>query len=154
MMPFTIMFHNWRGVKSFDQMNPTAAAKQFGMSYQPVLLSWEQWQPKVYAGATTPVFVHVVNDADDFSDLCRHADLSGNSSAAMAASPGGGQLECRRSSITAHGAVRFRWCPRQCALDGQYKLIGQLKRRGQVISTNETPIFVADRSSRHIRARR
>ena len=44
-MPFTITFHNWRGIKAFDQMKPTAASKQFGISYQPVLLSWEQWTP-------------------------------------------------------------------------------------------------------------
>jgi hypothetical protein len=69
LMPFTITFHNWRGIKSFDQMVPTAASKQFGVSYHDVLLSFEHWQPNVYAGATTPVYVHVVNDSDRFKDL-------------------------------------------------------------------------------------
>src|SRR4051812_23962141 len=46
-MPFTICFHNWRGIRSFAEMKPTAAAEQFGISYQPVLLSWEHWQPNV-----------------------------------------------------------------------------------------------------------
>jgi hypothetical protein len=39
--------------------------------------------------------------------------------------------------------------PAANAVDGQYKLIGQLKRRGEVISTNETPIFVASKQWAH-----
>src|SRR5205823_6357706 len=69
LMPFTITFHNWRGVRTFDQMKPTAAAKQFGTSYQPVLLSWENWQPQVYAGATIKPIAHVINDSESFEDL-------------------------------------------------------------------------------------
>jgi hypothetical protein len=69
LMPFTITFRNWRNIKSFDEMQPTAAAIQMGTSYSPVLLSWECWTPQAYAGTTIKVIAHVVNDADDFSDL-------------------------------------------------------------------------------------
>jgi hypothetical protein len=68
-MPFTITFRNWRGIKSFAEMQPTAAADQFGTSYQPVLLSWENWTPQVYTGTKGKLIAHIVNDADDFSDL-------------------------------------------------------------------------------------
>ena len=143
-MPFTITFHNWRGIKSFAQMNPTAAAKQFGTSYQPVLLSFEHWQPQVYAGATTPVFVHVVNDSDDFQDL---ADMLMEWK--LVASDGGlaawGQQEVPPVKYYGSWRGQIPVAPAVHAPDGQYKLIGHLKRRGQVISTNETPIYVASR---------
>ena len=41
LMPFTILFYNWSGISSFDQMKPKPAMEQLGVSYQPVLLSWE-----------------------------------------------------------------------------------------------------------------
>ncbi len=49
-MPFTILFHNWSGITSFDQMKPKPAMEQLGLSYQPVLLSWELWSPQVVCG--------------------------------------------------------------------------------------------------------
>ena len=68
-MPFTILFYNWNGITSFDQMKPKPAMEQMGLSYQPVLLSWELWTPQVYAGSTVRPIAHIVNDADDGSDL-------------------------------------------------------------------------------------
>ena len=143
-MPFTIAFKNWRGVKSFDQMEPTAAAKQFGTSYQPILLSFEHWQPNVYAGATTPVYVHVVNDSDEFRDLGETL-LEWK----LVADDGGlaawGQLEVPAVKYygTWRGQIDVK--PADNATPGEYRLVGHLKRRGEAISTNETPIFVAPR---------
>ena len=68
-MPFTILFDNWKGIRSFDQMKPKPAMRQMGISYQPVLMSWEMWTPQVYAGSDVQPIAHVINDADDFSDL-------------------------------------------------------------------------------------
>ena len=68
-MPFTITFHNWRGIKSFEEMKPTAAVTQFDMSYRPILLSWENYKPHIYAGRHLKALAHIINDADDFSDL-------------------------------------------------------------------------------------
>ena len=147
-MPFTITFHNWRGIKSFMQMNPTAAARQFGTSYQPVLLSFEHWQPQVYAGAKTPVFVHVVNDSDDFKDLAETLiewRLIG-SDGAMAA---WGQQEVPPVPYYGSWRGQFPVTPAATARVGQYRLIGELKRRGEVISRNETPVFVATRQWAH-----
>ena len=65
LMPFTILFHNWDGISSFDQMKPKPAMNQMGISYQPVLLSWELWTPQVYAGTTVRAIAHVINDAEN-----------------------------------------------------------------------------------------
>lgn len=63
-MPFTIMFYNWDGIRSFADMHPKPAAYQYGISYQPVLLSWELWQPNLKAGNDLDFRLHVVNDDD------------------------------------------------------------------------------------------
>src|ERR1700722_3858776 len=68
-MPFTIGFANWAGITNFDQMHPNPSMDQFGVSYQPVLLSWEMWTPQCYAGSRIHAIAHVINDADDFSGL-------------------------------------------------------------------------------------
>jgi len=68
-MPFTIIFHEWDGIKSFAEMKPKPAAYQYGVSYQPILLSWENWQMNVYAGSTLNPVLHVVNDDDLTRDL-------------------------------------------------------------------------------------
>ena len=68
-MPFTILFHNWDGIRNFAQMRPKPAAYQYGISYQPVLLSWESWQMNVRAGNVFSSVLHVVNDDDQGRDL-------------------------------------------------------------------------------------
>lgn len=70
-MPFTIMFFNWDGVSSFAQMGAKPAAYQYQESYQPVLLSWENWQYNAKSGGVLHPVCHIVND----DDLCR--DLVG-----------------------------------------------------------------------------
>ena len=152
LMPFTITFHNWRGVTSFDQMKPTAAAKQFGVSYQPVLLSFENWQPNVYAGKKATVFAHVVNDADDFKDLTdakiewEFGSLRGNIA-----------VPTVRYYGTWTTAVELT-PPKEAT--GEIKLIGRIVQNGKTIATNETAIFVGgainqtkpQRSGRQIKA--
>ena len=65
LMPFTTLFYNWSGISSFDQMKPKPAMEQLGISYQPILLSWEMWTPQVYSGSKVRSVAHVINDADD-----------------------------------------------------------------------------------------
>lgn len=69
--PFTILFLNWHTVKTFTDMDPKPVAWQARISYQPVLLSWENWQSQVYSGATIHPIAHVINDSEDFSSLVR-----------------------------------------------------------------------------------
>ena len=67
--PFTIMFRNWHTIKSFMEMDPKPVTHQARLSYQPVLVSWESWQNQVYAGTTIHPIAHIINDADNFSDI-------------------------------------------------------------------------------------
>ncbi|MDB4892150.1 MAG: glycoside hydrolase family 2 barrel, partial [Gemmatimonadetes bacterium] len=67
--PFTILFHNWHGITRFEDMKPKPLGAQYGVSYQPVLLSWELWTSQVYAGTTIKPVAHVVNDDEKFTDL-------------------------------------------------------------------------------------
>lgn len=67
--PFTILFYNWNNVERFIDMDPKPVALQARISYQPVLLSWENWTSQCYAGSSVHPIVHVVNDADDGTDL-------------------------------------------------------------------------------------
>lgn len=67
--PFTIMFRNWHTARNLIDMNPKPVTRQARISYQPVLLSWENWQSQVYAGSTIQPIGHIINDSEDFSDL-------------------------------------------------------------------------------------
>jgi beta-galactosidase len=69
LMPFTIQFFNWAGIKSFDEMKPKPSMYQMGASYSPILTSFEMWTPNVYAGTHLHAIAHIVNDSEDFSDL-------------------------------------------------------------------------------------
>ena len=68
-MPFTIMFRNWHTVETFTDMEAKPVTRQAKLSYQPVLLSWENWQTQVYAGAILYPVAHIINDLEDFSTL-------------------------------------------------------------------------------------
>jgi len=67
--PFTILFRNWHTISTFTDMVAKPVAWQAKLSYSPVLLSWENWQTQVYAGSRVSPVAHIINDADDFSDL-------------------------------------------------------------------------------------
>jgi beta-galactosidase len=137
LMPFTITFHNWRGIKSFADMKPTAASVQFGASYQPVLLSWENWHSQVYAGTKVKLFAHVINDAEDFSDLT-NATLSYTIGGVATTIP----LPPR---VPYYGAARVPVelnLPASLA-SGEYPLKGWIVSGGKEVSRNETTLFVA-----------
>lgn len=142
-MPFSIIFFDWDEVASFAEMKPKPAAYQYGISYQPVLLSWEIWNTNAKAGAKLPVFAHIVND----DDLGR--DLSG------------ARIEWRVESadrlVAASGTIPVpevkyygTWAGRlEIALPanlatGFYKLKGSvLLEDGTVVSRNDCEFFAA-----------
>jgi beta-galactosidase len=74
-MPFTILFYNWSGIESFEQMKPKPAMEQMALSYQPVLMSWELWTKQVYAGKPLQLTAHIINDSESGEPL-NHAKLS------------------------------------------------------------------------------
>ena len=148
LMPFTILFYNWNGVTSFQQMGPKPAAEQLGVAYQPVLLSWELWTPQVYAGAHLRAVAHVINDAEDNSELAG-AELKY-------------QVQDRDGRVIAEGRRALPPLPyygtwhADCAIDvpteaptGDYRLLGTVSVAGKVVSHNDAPLFMAGKEWRH-----
>lgn len=139
--PFTIMFRNWHTVKTFGDMDPKPVTNQARISYQPVLLSWEHWQPHAYAGMTLSPIAHIINDSDDFSDL-RDVKLV---------------VRLLDEAYTIHSAdtIRLRDIPyydihsEKVSLrlpdhlfEGHYNIEGIVLSRNQEVSRNVSPVFV------------
>ena len=146
-MPFTIIFHNWDGVGSFAEMKPKPAAYQYGISYQPILLSWENWKYNIYAGSAQEVVMHIVNDDDCCRDL-ENAEVRW-------------RLVNRRKTSVASGVEKLPAIPyygtmsRKVTVNvpvdtptGTYTLIGEVLKDGKTISHNSTEMFIADKSWR------
>ncbi len=141
-MPFTIMFHNWDGVESFAQMGPKPAAYQYGVSYQPVLLSWELWAHNLYAGNGFSAVMHIVNDSDDFSDL-EGASVEWALEDINRIPVAAGRVELPR--IEYYGTLRTSLditIPHDTPT-GRYTLQGTVMREGRIVARNSTELFVA-----------
>ncbi len=141
-MPFTILFYNWSGIDSFDQMKPKAALEQMALSYQPVLLSWELWTPQAYAGSKLRSFAHVINDADDGAPLT-NATLTCH----LIASDG---KESCRANIDLPPIPYYDAWRKVIELDspgnlktGEYVLAGSITIGSRTVSTNCTDLFIA-----------
>jgi len=141
-MPFTIIWFDWKGILRFEDMRPKPVAEQMRISYQPVLLSWELWKSQVYAGAQVRCMAHLVNDAEDFSGLSGTRLLwqvmgrDGKSVAAgQAALPDAPYYQARSLPVTVA-------LPSDLAT-GDYALTGQIIKGGTTISSNSAPLFVA-----------
>lgn len=142
-MPFTIMFHNWDGISSFVDMKPKPVAKQYQISYQPILLSWENWHSQVYAGDKLPVVAHVVND----DDYCN--DLVGASLHWWIEKDGNEVLSGERILPT----VLYYQTSRQPLTisipaylsTGYYTLKGEIRIGDRKVSYNENELFIAGR---------
>jgi len=140
--PFSIIFHNWWGISGFDDMKPKPITRQYALSYQPVLLSWELWTPQVYAGSTIRPVAHIVNDGDsgeNLDGLSLHyllSDLSGKpwleGRAPLPATPYYA-ARSTRLSIRIPAALPT----------AEYTLSGVILRGGDTLSRNQTRIFVA-----------
>lgn len=140
-MPFTIVFHNWDGVKSFSEMKPKPAARQYQLSYQPVLLSWENWQSQVYAGNKLSVVAHVVNDDDagnDLSDVRLHWWIERDGKKVISG-------ENEFPLIPYYGTDK-----QALAIDipqnlptGDYMLKGEVYSKDKKVSYNESEVFIA-----------
>ncbi len=140
--PFTIMFRNWHTIKTFMEMDPKPVTHQARLSYQPVLISWENWQNQVYAGSAIHPTAHIINDADDFSDIPK------------------GKLVIRlldkaytvwyRDTIMLPGIKYFDIYSKKLSITlpsslmtGDYTLEGILYSQGKEISRNNTALFIA-----------
>jgi len=142
LMPFTIFFYNWSGIASFDQMKPKPAMEQLGVSYQPVLLSWELWTPQVYAGTKLRAIAHVINDAEDGAALTKAALVY-----QVRAKDGG---ECCQGKVDLPAIPYFGTWSKPVSLDlpaglatGEYIISGSIVAGGRTISTNWVGAFIA-----------
>ncbi|HOC56746.1 MAG TPA: glycoside hydrolase family 2 TIM barrel-domain containing protein [Verrucomicrobiota bacterium] len=142
LMPFTILFHNWSGISSFEQMKPKPAMEQLGVSYQPVLLSWELWTPQVYAGTQTRAFAHVINDADNGAPLT-------NATLLYQVQTQGGRRFCQGTMnlppIPYYGtwrkAIEFDLPP--AFATAPCRITGSIISGNRILSTNSVGLFVA-----------
>jgi hypothetical protein len=141
-MPFTTFFYNWAGISSFDQMRPKPAMEQLGVSYQPVLLSWELWKPQVYAERGVSPILHVINDAEDGSALvgatvvCQIRGKDGTEYTR-------GKLEVPEIPYFGHWEEKLGLVLPEGLATGEYVLCGSIVVGGRTISTNWVNFFAA-----------
>lgn len=143
-MPFTILFHNWYNIQSFADMNPKPVLTQYGISYQPVLLSWELWATQLYAGSTVKAIAHVINESDDFSDLSNAQliyelqDKDGNAIVSQKINLGNiPYFDIKTKEVKIN-------IPRKTKT-GNYTIVGKVLEKGKLISKNSQPVFIAQR---------
>src|SRR5687768_6167830 len=146
LMPFTILFHNWKGITSFDQMKPKPAMEQLAHSYAPVLLSWEMWTPQVYAGSTISGFAHVVNDAEDGRALKGATfsyELVSNGPVFKAVAAG----KVKMPEVEYYGVYKtpFSIAIPADSPEGEYTLKGRVMVGKKLITSNTCDLFIAGR---------
>lgn len=140
-MPFTILFHNWDGIKSFAEMNPKPVARQYRISYQPILLSWENWQSQIYAGSKLSVTAHVVNDDGRCRELSNARLIWQIEKEGVKAAEG----ELSLPLIPYYGTYK-----QSLSIDvpqglstGTYTLKGEIWKGNEKVSYNESELFIA-----------
>lgn len=142
LMPFTILFHNWSGITSFDQMKAKPAMSQLAIAYQPVLLSWELWTPHVYAGSVLHPTAHVINDADDYSAV-KNAVLVYRLRARDGHEVLKSELPLPEIAYYQTWSKHFELHMPKELQTGDYVLSGEIVSAGRTLSTNWTDLFVA-----------
>ncbi|HEV7779832.1 MAG TPA: glycoside hydrolase family 2 TIM barrel-domain containing protein [Chitinophagaceae bacterium] len=142
--PFTILFYNWNNVERFVDMGPKPVTKQARLSYQPILLSWENWQSQVYAGSVINPIVHIVNDDDGFSDLVNAKlvyELQDNSGRVLTSDT------INLSDITYYSTWQKKLAmklPSQLPM-GDYQLAGKVIAAGKLVSENYDKLFIGNK---------
>ena len=152
LMPFTILFYNWSGIASFDEMKAKPVMAAMRTAYQPVLLSWENWTSQLYAGQELRPIAHVINDDDHKGEL-RKATLEYSLR-------GKDGKEFASGKATLPNIAYFGTWKKALSLKipsnlptGEYLLTGSVMVSGEVRSTNYAPVFVAgsDWAKQHAR---
>ncbi len=142
--PFTILFYNWNNVQQFVDMGPKPVTKQAKLSYQPILVSWENWQTQVYAGRIINPIVHIVNDDDGFRDLLNARfvyELLDN-----------GGLSVAGDTIVLPAIAYYSTWQQKLSVKlssqlkmGNYRLVGKIIKEGKVISENYDKLFISNK---------
>jgi beta-galactosidase len=142
--PFTILFSNWHGITRFEDMKPKPLGAQYKTSYSPVLLSWENWKPQVYAGSTITPVVHVVNDDEQGADHERLTVSYGLVDSTGTMKVRGGMKFGDVKYYAAKSAPITLQIPADLP-PGRYTLSGVLMQADVILADNSTPIFIAKR---------
>ncbi len=143
LMPFTIMFYNWDGIRSFADMEPKPAAYQYGISYQPVLLSWELWQPDLKAGNTLDCRVHIVND-DDYGRALSGAGVEWKIEDANRRTVVSGHIDVPEIGYYGTWSDALHISIPECLPTGEYTLYGYIiGKDGKALSHNSEKLFIA-----------
>ncbi len=142
--PFTIMFYNWHTVKNFSDMGPKPVTGQVRISYQPVLLSWENWTPNIYSGSELVSRAHIVNDSEDglkLTGITLHYELRDLLQRTI----------IKDSSVIpdipyygTHSQKILINIPPEL-VTGYYQLAGWVFQGTRMISENRFTVFIADR---------
>jgi beta-galactosidase len=155
-MPFTSSATQAHLAKTADEIrwNPMIT-EAYKTSYQPVLLSWENYQPHLYAGRTLSLPTYITNDADDGRNL-RGIVVKWK------------LINTEDSSVALKGDLTFdKTIPhyqvgiQTLSIDlpstlktAQYILTGSAVEDGKVISKNETKIYIAQKPVEKITRKR
>src|SRR5262249_42103648 len=143
LMPFTILFSNWSGIASFEQMKPKPAMTALRTAYQPVRLSWELWTPQVYAGTEIVPIAHVIND-DELGRELRDATIEFH----LRSKDGRDALSDHISipALPYYGAWS-KAIPLKIPADlatGDYVFTGEIIAQSEKRSSNFVDLFIAD----------
>eukprot|EP00831_Metopus_contortus_P010365 TRINITY_DN14034_c0_g4_i1.p1 TRINITY_DN14034_c0_g4~~TRINITY_DN14034_c0_g4_i1.p1 ORF type:complete len:741 (+),score=134.79 TRINITY_DN14034_c0_g4_i1:1926-4148(+) len=142
-MPYFQVYSKWQNVRTFREMGPKPSADQMRTSFQPVLLSWENWTPHKYSGTELKTVIHVINDADDKLDIMRstvHWELFNFAGQRFA----GGRVEVPELPYYDSRSFDLSIPLGKDIPPGSYRLIGNLRIGTRLIASNETNFFIAD----------
>jgi len=140
--PFTILFRNWHTATSFVDMDPKPATRQVRESYQPVLVSWENWTPQVYAGTAIEPIAHIINDSEDFRTLKKNRLVVRLLDNAMTVR----YVDSISLPDIAYYAIHSARIPIQLPaslFSGDYTLEGILFSEGNEVSRNHASLYIS-----------
>ncbi len=140
--PFTIIFYNWNNVQHFAEMIPKPVTSQIKKSYQPLLVSWENYTPNVYTGSVIEPTVHIVNDDDNFGDLANALfvyELQDHSGIAVVRDSF--QLPPVKYYETWKKKIPISIPPH--LFSGDYKLVGMIQSGQEILSKNHTSYYLS-----------
>jgi hypothetical protein len=145
--PFTTTAKDWAVAQSFEEIPfLPLITKAYPVAYQPVLISFDNRWPHVFAGDTVRMPVHLVNDAED------GRVLSGAVLKWRLVDKAKGQ-ESLSGTLAFAGTVEYYGTDaKELVLEipqglaaGEYTLQGEIVEGGKKISHNETEILVESR---------
>ncbi len=154
--PFTSTARDWTKSESFEEIPfLPMVTESYPVAYQPVLLSFDNRWPHVYAGTTVRMPVHLVNDAEDGRALASPLLSWRLIQKATDEEVSSGTLPF--AETVAYYATDARELVLEIpeGLDaGAYILRGEIQVKGRPVSANTTEIWVEPRATPELRLAR